>query len=287
MSDTSFGDRLSVVFASLGHLCVGIDPHASVLDLWGLPDTAEGARSFGLSVVDGVSGVCGIVKPQVAFFERFGSKGFQALEYVITAARDRGILVIADAKRGDIDTSVAAYAQAWLSPGSPLESDALTLSPFQGVGSLRGPLENAEQAGKGVFVLAATSNPQARDVQLSMASTGPHMGLTVSRSILEDVQEFNRQQPHHSFGTAGVVLGATLNLTEFGIDTSTSSTPIVPVLAPGFGHQGAQIDQVRALYGALTPGVIVSESRGVLNAGPDSFVSSVRQRVEEIERAYA
>lgn len=287
MSDTSFGNRLSVVFASLGHLCVGIDPHASVLDLWGFPDTAEGARSFGLSVVDGVSGVCGIVKPQVALFERFGSKGFQALEEVITAARDRGILVIADAKRGDIDTSVAAYAQAWLSPGSPLESDALTLSPFQGVGSLRGPFESAEQAGKGVFVLAATSNPQARDVQLSMVSTGPHTGLTVSRSILEDVQEFNCQQSPHPFGTAGVVLGATLNLTEFGIDTATSSTPMVPVLAPGFGHQGARIDQVCALYGALTPGVIVSESRGVLNAGPDSFVSSVRQRVEEIERAYA
>ena len=163
----------------------------------------------------------------------------------------------------------------------------MTLSPFQGVESLRAPLELAERSGKGVFVLAATSNPEARDLQLSLIASGPYEGLTVSRSIMEGVQKFNRAQPLHPFATAGLVLGATLTLAEFGIDTDCDFTPVLPILAPGFGHQGAQIERVRDIYGRLTPGVIVSESRGLLAAGRHRFVETVCQRVEEIERAYA
>src|SRR5690606_33699649 len=97
-------------------------------------------REFGLRVVDAVAGRAGIVKPQVAFFERFGSAGFAALEDVLAAARNAGILVIADVKRGDLGTSVEAYGQAWLTPGSPLEVDAMTMVAYQGTGSIEAPL---------------------------------------------------------------------------------------------------------------------------------------------------
>ena len=145
----SFGDRLSSAFAHHGQLCVGIDPHAHLLAEWGLSDSAEGIREFGLRVVGAAEGRVGIIKPQVAFFERHGSAGFAALERVISAARASGLLVIADAKRGDIGSTMAAYAQSWLQPGSSLESDALTVSPFLGVGSLAGTAELAARYGNG------------------------------------------------------------------------------------------------------------------------------------------
>src|SRR5690606_17831545 len=133
----SFGIRLRAALDAHGPLCVGIDPHAALLEQWGLSQNADGVRSFGLAVVDAAAGRVGVVKPQVAFFERFGSKGFAALEDVISHARKAGLLVLADAKRGDIGSTMAGYASAWLAPGAPLESDAVTVSPYLGPESLR------------------------------------------------------------------------------------------------------------------------------------------------------
>jgi len=172
----AFGDRLARVFVERGRLCVGIDPHAHLLESWGLPASASGVREFGLSVVEATAGRAGIVKPQVAFFERFGAAGYAALEEVIAAAREAGLLVIADAKRGDIGTSVAAYAESWLTPGSPLEADAMTIAAFQGVGSIDEPMRLAESTGKGLFVLAATSNPEAAAIQQAVVQTGARAG---------------------------------------------------------------------------------------------------------------
>src|SRR5580698_5701481 len=156
-----FGPRLLRVFGASGHLCVGIDPHPYLLAEWSLADSAKGLREFGLRVVEAAAGRAGIVKPQVAFFERHGSAGYEALERTLLAAREAGLLVIADAKRGDLGTSVEAYAQSWLTPGAPLEADAMTISAYQGVGSLAAPMILATEHGKGLFVLAATSNPEA------------------------------------------------------------------------------------------------------------------------------
>src|SRR5690606_26132854 len=155
-----FGERLHQATATLGSLCVGIDPHESLLTSWNLPADAGGAREFGLRVVEAAAGRVAVVKPQVAFYERYGSAGFAALETVMAAARHAGLIVLADAKRGDIGTTMDAYAQAWLAPGAPLEADAVTVSPYLGVGALRSTFERARDAGKGVFVLAATSNPE-------------------------------------------------------------------------------------------------------------------------------
>jgi orotidine-5'-phosphate decarboxylase len=282
----SFGDRLAAAFAEHGRLCVGIDPHESLVAEWGLPLTAAGVREFGMRVVEAAHGRAGIVKPQVAFFERYGAAGYSALEDVIRSARDAGLLVIADAKRGDIGTSVAAYAQAWLAPGAPLESDAMTVAAFQGVGSLAEPMQLAERTGKGLFVLAVTSNREAAAGQQAVLGAGPRAGMTVSRAIIEDVQEFNRGLSPHPFGTVGLVLGATVRLADFGVDTAHAVEPALPVLAPGFGHQGAKVEDVRRLFGSLTPGVIVSESRGLLSAGPDGLAAAIGRRTEEVRASH-
>lgn len=281
-SAPSFGDRLAGVFAERGRLCVGIDPHPHLLGEWGLPASAAGLREFGLRVVEAATGRAGIVKPQVAFFERFGSAGYAALEEVIREARAAGLLVIADAKRGDIGTSVAAYGEAWLTPGSPLEADALTVAAFQGVGSLAEPMSLAERAGKGLFVLAATSNPEAAELQQAVVRSGAHAGATVARGIIEDVHAFNQEQTPHPFGTVGLVLGATVTLGDYGIDTAVPVQPAFPVLAPGFGHQGARVEDVGRLFGSFAPGVIVSESRGLLGAGPDGLADAIERRAEEV-----
>jgi orotidine-5'-phosphate decarboxylase len=274
-----FATRLAGVFAGQGRLCVGIDPHSWLLSEWGLPDSAEGAREFGLRVVDAASGLAGIVKPQVAFYERFGSRGFVALEDVIRSARERGILVIADAKRGDVGSSVDAYGEAWLGIGSPLESDAVTLNPFQGVGALRGPFELARTNGKGIFVLAATSNPEGIAGQKAKLASG----ATLAGSILDDVTTWNAAHATGPFGDVGVVLGATLDLA--GFELGGSVTPAPPVLAPGFGHQGASVSDLTSIYGNLAAGVIVSESRALLAAGPERLAQAIAARAEEVRLA--
>lgn len=285
----SFGNRLSEVFAARGQLCVGIDPHAWLLSDWGLPDSAAGAEAFGRRVVEAADGLAGIVKPQVAFYERFGSVGYAALERVLADARDAGLLVIADVKRGEIGTSMEAYGEAWLTPGSPLEVDAMTVNPFLGFESLDASLDLAVASGKGVFVLAATSNPEGKTVQHSVVAAGPRSGLSVARAILDDVIERNaREAPtaKAELGSIGVVMGATLDLATFGIDVSIpASGPLPPVLAPGFGHQGAAIADLDSIYGSFAAGVIVSESRSVLSAGAERLSASIARRVTEIGAA--
>jgi orotidine-5'-phosphate decarboxylase len=277
-----FGDRLAQVFAERGRLCVGIDPHAWLLSDWGLPDSAAGAEAFGRRVVEASAGRAGIVKPQVAFFERFGSAGYAALERVLTDAREAGLLVIADVKRGDLGTSVEAYGQAWLGAGSPLEVDAITVNAYMGVGSLDAVLDLAGAGGKGVFVLSATSNPEAAAIQRAVVAEGSGAGSTIARAILDDVADRNLRAGDGPLGSIGVVLGATLDLAGFGIDVAaTPAGPLTPVLAPGFGHQGAQVADLEKLYGGYARGVIVSESRSVLGAGPDRLDETIARRVAE------
>lgn len=272
----SFGDRLAASFERHGQLCVGIDPHSWLLAEWELPDTAVGAQEFGLRVVEAAAGQVGTVKPQVAFYERFGSAGYAALETVLDAARSAGLLVIADVKRGDVGTSVEAYAQAWLTPGSPLEADAMTASAFQGVGSLRGPLELAEQHDKGIFVLSATSNPEAAAVQLARTESGD----TVAQSIVREVADWNAAHTPGALGSTGVVIGATVRTSDYGInlDEATGS----PILAPGFGHQGASIDQLPDLFGAAAARVLVTVSRSILTVGPAELAAAIARHAAEV-----
>jgi len=279
-----FGDRLAAIFDDLGQLCVGIDPHPYLLEQWGLPDSAASLREFGLRVVSATAGLAGIVKPQVAFFERHGSAGYAALESVLAAAREAGIMIVADVKRGDLGTSVEAYGQAWLTPGSPLEADAMTISAYQGVDSIAAPMELAIASGKGLFVLAATSNPEAHDVQTAVTASG----MSVASSIVRDVVTFNREKTETGNGSIGLVLGATVNFADFGIDLdSLAAEPSTPVLAPGFGHQGARYANLAALYGSAAPFAVVAASRSILQSGPDGIVDAVTRQSAEVRACRA
>ena len=278
-----FGARLTRVFATSGHVCLGIDPHSFLLDSWGIPDSAAGARDFGLRAVDAATGVVGMVKPQVAFFERFGAAGYAALEEVVRAAREAGLLVIADAKRGDVGSTVAAYGSAWLSAGSPLEADAMTVSAYQGVGSLSDVIELAESGGKGIFVLAATSNPESVEVQTAVRDRGRAAGSTVAAGIVLEVTELNADAD--SLGSIGVVLGATVRAADYGIELDRLGK--TPILAPGFGEQGAVVEDISRIYGPAASSVIVSIGRSVLRAGPLGLRDALSQTTADVAEAFA
>ncbi|MDO4241585.1 MAG: orotidine-5'-phosphate decarboxylase [Microbacteriaceae bacterium] len=272
----SFAAALQAGFAAGKHLCVGIDPHTFLLEEWGLADTAAGAQEFGLRVVDAAaeSGEVLALKPQVAFYERFGSAGFVALEKVFAAAREAGLPIIADAKRGDIGSTFAAYAAAWFTPGAPLEADALTAVAYQGFGSLQAGLDLMQKHGKGMFVLGATSNPEAAATQQAVCADGK----TVAAAVLQEAHEFNTAHAEENVGSVGVVLGATVKLADFGIDTSQQNTPILPILAPGFGAQGGQLSDAAELFGELRHGLIINESRGVLAGDPAQISKRIANR---------
>lgn len=268
---TGFGDRLAQARSSRGPLCLGIDPHPELLRAWELPVTADGLAAFCDVCVDAYAGFA-MVKPQVAFFEAYGSAGFAVLERVTAALRANGVLVLADAKRGDIGSTMAAYATAWAGD-SPLAADAVTASPYLGFGSLRPLLEVAAQNDRGVFVLAATSNPEGSTVQ--RADVG---GRTVAQLIVDHVAQANQGANGGSnAGSVGVVVGATVlqapDLSELG----------GPVLVPGVGAQGGRVEALAGLGGAASQQLWPAVSREVLRAGPG--VAELRAAAERMRDA--
>ncbi|MGG7307238.1 orotidine-5'-phosphate decarboxylase [Curtobacterium sp. AB451] len=279
----SFGVRLASAIGSRSALCVGIDPHAATLAAWGLGRDEQGLTRFGAILVDAAAGRAAIVKPQIAFFEAAGVAGYRALDATIRRARDAGLLVVADVKRGDIGSTGDDYALAWLDRDGPFAADAMTVSPYLGYGSLTGTVDVARRNGAGVFVLAATSNPEARVLQTAVLAEGPRSGRSVAAGIVLDVADDNRRGGDQPLGDVGLVLGATLDLDDFGIDADTIGTS--PILAPGFGAQGARIEDLRALYGARAEQVLVSESRGLLTDGPDGVAALVADRADRIRAA--
>ena len=256
-------------------LCVGIDPQATVLEAWGLPDTEAGLSSFVGAIVPLLedSGT-EVAKPQVAFFERHGVAGMRQLAVLVGELRMRGIRVIGDAKRGDIGSTLVGYAEAWLSPGADFEVDYLTLAPYQGLGALEPALTLATEHGKTVFVLAATSNPEAWPTQRALRADG----LSVAHGVVRDLSQWGYSRGL-SPSAHGVVLGATIAPDDFGI--TMSDYPGMPVLSPGFGHQGASLSHARNLFPSATP-VFAVVARSVLLAGEDGFVSAIQSAQREL-----
>lgn len=266
-----FGARLALAIAERGPLCVGIDPHPELLRSWDLPLNAEGLDRFCDICVGAFAGLA-VVKPQVAFFEAYGSPGFAVLERVTAALRSAGVLVLADAKRGDIGSTMSAYAQAWVG-GGPLAADAVTASPYLGFGSLAPLLEVAARHARGVFVLAATSNPEGAGIQNADAG-----GRTVAQSIVDDVAALNLAtlpQP----GSVGVVVGATLPRVP---DLSALGGP---VLVPGVGAQGGRAEALGSLGGARAGQLLPVVARDILRAGPQ--VPALRSAAERFRDAVA
>lgn len=262
----SFGSRARAAMAAYGPACVGIDPHASLLEQWELPDSIDGLDRFAATCVEAFAGHVGFVKPQSAFFERFGAQGVVILERTIQDFRHTGTLVILDVKRGDIDSTAAAYADAYLDEDSPMAADAITVSPFLGFGSLLPFFEVAERNDAGVFVLALTSNKEGPEVQHAVNGD-----TTVAGGILAQLAALNAgAQP---MGSYGAVVGATIGDTAAALSGSGLAIN-GPILAPGFGTQGGTVDDIHRLFGSVIDNVIPSISRGVLAAGPD--VSALR-----------
>ena len=277
----TFGARLTQAFDQFGQLCVGIDPHAGLLEEWGLDDNVMGLDYFANTVVDAAAGVVGIIKPQVSFFERFGSGGFEVLERVTHRAKQAGLLVIADAKRGDIGSTMEAYLEAWLGRNAPFYADTVTVSPFLGLEATTALLNPYLERGRGVIALVATSNPEGASVQLSERD-----GASISKQIWSRIGELNSvlAGPGDLFGPIGAVVGATLNLSRFGLELQQSGVK-TPILAPGFGAQGAELRDIRAIFGTASDQVIASVSRSVLSAGPSGVASAIERAKDELASA--
>ncbi|MFU8874136.1 orotidine-5'-phosphate decarboxylase [Micromonospora sp. SL4-19] len=263
----SFGARLHRAVTERGPLCVGIDPHPGLLARWGLSDDVAGLERFSRTVVEALGDRVAVVKPQSAFFERFGSQGISVLESTIRQLRNAGALVLLDVKRGDIGSTVSAYASAYLDPSSPLYVDAVTVSPYLGVGSLAPMFDLATAHGGGVFVLALTSNPEGAAVQRAVGADG----RTVAQTVIDEISQLNRGA--EPLGSFGLVVGATVG--DTGHDLSAVNGPL---LAPGLGAQGATAADLRTVFGSSLPSVLPSYSREVLHAGPD--VAGLRAAAE-------
>jgi len=258
MAET-FGSRLQARLIEQGPLCVGVDPSSALLSSWGRPDSIEGLEFCSLAVLEAVTGVVAVIKPQVAYFERFGSAGFAVLERLIRDAHDAEVLVIADAKRGDFNVTNEGYAQAWLRDGAPLAVDAVTASPYLGVDALAPLFVAAAASGRGVFVLAATSNEEGRALQGVRTLENER----VEDMVLRRVAELNHLD--EGLGSLGVVIGATREAPDFDLATLSG-----PYLVPGVGAQGADAKDVARLFERCAEGtVLVSVSRAILHAGPE------------------
>jgi orotidine-5'-phosphate decarboxylase len=266
-----FGRRLADAVSRCGPLCPGIDPHPELLRAWGLSTDADGLGKFCDICVAAFDGFA-MVKPQVAFFEAHGGAGYTVLERTIGALRGAGVMVLADAKRGDIGSTMAAYAAAWAG-NSPLTADAVTASPYLGFGSLQPLLDIAAAHNRGVFVLAATSNPEGAAVQC--AQTG---GRTVAQSIVDEAAAVNRAAAPEP-GSIGVVVGATLS------EPPDVSALGGPVLVPGIGAQGGRPDELRGFGGARPGQLLPTVSREVLRAGPN--IAELRSAAERFRDSVA
>ena len=264
----SFGQRLVDAGRERGRLCVGIDPHPYLLEQWGLDNSPEGLRTFSMRCVEAFADSAALVKPQVAFFERFGAAGFAVLEETLAGLREAGCLTVADAKRGDIGSTMEGYGDAWLGETSPLRADSVTLSPYLGVGALGAAIATAQENNRGVFVLAATSNPEARAIQAVPAGTAD----SIAQAVVDECAAFNASEQEAGVaGSVGVVVGATVDNPP-RLDSLNG-----PVLLPGVGAQGAGPAQVHAIVSECPQLGFANVSRAVLQRGPQ--VDDLRKAV--------
>ena len=268
-----FGHRLFAAIDAGGPICEGIDPHPGLLQAWDLPDDAGGLERFAMTVVEALGPTVAVLKPQSAFFEAHGAAGIAVLEEVLTSCREAGALSILDGKRGDIGSTMAAYAAAYLTHEAPLAADALTVSPYLGFGSLLPTVDVALAEGRGLFVLALTSNPEGQQVQHALGQDEK----TVAQSIIDQVGALNAGDD-----PIGLVVGATIGRT--GVDLSAVNGPM---LAPGLGAQGATAQDLRRIFADAHGALLPSTSRQVLGAGPSvtKLRAAAARTVDEVRAA--
>lgn len=270
-----FADTLVTRMRELGHpLCAGLDPHIEAIPPLfrrgsmeaADPETAAVVEEFLMAFLDRLVGRVAVVKPQIAFFEQLGARGIAALERIATAARERDLTVILDAKRSDIGSSAEGYARAYLEPAAVCEVDALTLSPYLGLDSLRPFMDRASSYGRGLFILAHTSNAGSADYQeLGLEKGGP-LYLAVAQSLSPFCDEL--VGPATGWSALGIVAGASY---PEQAERLRELLPQALLLVPGYGAQGGTAAE--ALRGFVPgpsglEGGIVNSSRGLLFPEP-------------------
>lgn len=269
-----FGERLAQAVANKKNpVCVGLDPRVGSLpasirpsDASNLARVASAYERFCLEVLDVVSDLVPVVKPQAAFFEEIGPDGMRVLERIVRSATERGLLVIMDAKRGDIGTTATAYANAFLGSGhpgtptySPFGADALTVNPFLGADTLEPFVQRCDSVGGGLFVLVKTSNPGSKflqDVQSDHQS--------VSERIANQVERLSQSRSGSAgYGPIGAVVGATY---PEQLAKMRAMMPSAWILIPGYGAQGGSASDVRHGMDTRGLGAVINSSRGILFA---------------------
>lgn len=262
-----FVSRFSAVRSDLGPLVWGLDPSGALLASWGLGDTADGLERFADIALEAAVGTVGLIKPQSAFYERHGWRGFRTLSRLITEARGAGLLVILDAKRGDVGSTNQAYAEAFLGPGAPLEADGLTVHPYLGLGALGSFISRAQDSGSCLLVVTRSSNPEGR----AMQTATDEAGRSVEVALLEEIGRLNAALAPGELGPIGAVVGPTH--AEPGLDLVAANGLF---LAPGVGAQGATPADVAEIFASCPDRVMPSASRSLLAGGPD--VSRLRDQ---------
>ena len=256
----SFAVRFGAVRSRYGPLAWGLDPSGAILDAWGLGDTPEGVDRFAEITLEAASGTVGLVKVQAAFYERHGWQGFRTLQRLIGEAQSAGLLVIVDAKRGDVGTTNDAYAEAYLGADAPLGADALTVHPYLGLGAMGTFVSRAHGAGSCLLVVTHSSNPEGRTVQ----SATTLRGRSVEEDLLVTIGELNARLAPGEIGPIGAVVGPTR--VDPALDLVAANGIF---LAPGVGMQGATPVDVAEVFAACPDRVIPSASWSLLVEGPD------------------
>lgn len=231
-------------------------------------------------MVESCAPLVACVKPQAAFFERHGPAGMEVLRRTVDAAHSHGTLVIIDAKRGDIESTAAAYGDAYLGPRSPFAGDAITLSAYLGFGSLAPIVERARREAAGVFVVVRSSNPEGNELQHARMADG----RSVAEHLADQIAAANAGDGEGELGMVGAVVGATLGREAADI---AARLPNSLLLVPGIGAQGATIGDVRRNFGVHFSRVIPSLSRAIARAGPSAehLRREVERRIAEVRGA--
>lgn len=269
---STFATRLQQKIAEHSPLCVGIDPSASLLKSCNLPNTPDGAFEFGKRVLEATDFRISLLKPQSAFFERFGSAGLKAVEELTTLARSREVLVLLDGKRGDIDTTGAAYAEGYFASTTTLRVDAVTTHVYLGLDALDPFLDIAVRAEGGVFVVVRSSNPEGRELQTARLANGE----TVAQNLCREITLRNRKQGE-GLQYIGAVVGATCDDAAETVDALPQSF----ILAPGVGAQGATIQDVLKRMPSARGRVLPNVSRAILANG--GSVSDIRATIRGLQ----
>lgn len=255
---TSFADRFDRLADELSPFCLGIDPAPASLKAAGLTDDVAGLRRFCEALIKAAGGLTAVVKPQMAFFERFGPEGLRELQRAGDLARERGLLVLLDGKRGDIGSTCQGYADAFFGPKSPYRADAVTASAYLGFAALAPLTQAAADNGGAVFVVVMSSNPEGAALQ----SARGEGGRTVAEALAAEIAAFNAGA---GAPVVGAVMGATL--AAAALEPVVAALDGALMLTPGIGAQGATFEDLAGTMAAPRRRVIPTASRSALQAG--------------------